>query len=93
MRSRYAAKTEVAPERGRAEIEVALKRFGCDSFVYGYEGRHAIMAFRARGRNVRLNLLLPNRQDKRFTTSPTGQRRRSEKARAAKRKVVATKEA
>jgi hypothetical protein len=73
--SRYAAETKVPAERSRAEIEKTLARYGCDGFMYGWEGETAVVAFRAHGKTVRFLLPMPDRQADEIAYTPTGQAR------------------
>lgn len=66
MTRRYAAGTEVSPEKSRAEIESILSRYGADQFMYGWQDGAAVVAFRARGRHVRFLLPLPSPTDPQF---------------------------
>ncbi len=59
----YAAKTDVAPDRSRAEIERTLERYGADGFMYGRDGARALIMFRANGRMIRFVLQLPDKND------------------------------
>lgn len=59
---RYAEDTRVPAERTRGEIEQLLKQQGADSFVSGWEGERAAIAFRLQGRQVRIELPMPARQ-------------------------------
>ena len=68
--TRFADSTKVNVERTRAEIERCLQRFGADGFAYGYEGDHHYIGFRIKGRQVRMELQLPKRDEKRFTLTP-----------------------
>lgn len=60
MTPRYAADTEVSSDRSRLEVERILKRYGADHFMYATREDAAVIAFRARGRNVRFNLPFPS---------------------------------
>jgi hypothetical protein len=64
---RYAAKTEVSAEKSRMEIELTLKRYGADQFIYGWQESNAVLGFRAKDRQVKFSLPLPERDAKRFT--------------------------
>ena len=75
--TRYAAQTTVASDKSRAEIERTLTRYGATAFMYGWDGPRAVIGFRARDRNIRFVLTMP--EIKQFRTSPTG-RWRSDKA-------------
>lgn len=78
--NKYARNTTVSVSKSRSEIEDNLQRFGADSFGYMTERREgcevAAIAFRIQGRNVRLFLSLPSREDERFWVTPGGRRRR-----------------
>lgn len=56
---RYAETTRVPVARSRAEIERTLARYGADAFGYGSEGRCRLVTFRAGGRHVRIDIVLP----------------------------------
>lgn len=68
--SRYAADTSVSAEKSRAEIEATLRRYGADSFGYGWETDRAIVQFRMLDRQVRFVLDMPDRNDRAFTHTP-----------------------
>lgn len=78
--SRYASATTVSTEKSRAEIERILRRYGADAFSYGWEdspqGARAVIMFRARGRNIRFDLPLPSKSEKRFWQTPSGRKTR-----------------
>jgi hypothetical protein len=57
----YAAGTSVSVEKSRAEIETILKRYGASHFAYLSEPERAVIAFRAKDRNIRFDLPLPRR--------------------------------
>lgn len=64
---RYAAKTEVTPERSRAEIEETLRRYGASEFHSGWKPGEAVIGFRIDNLFVRFKLPLPDKAEKRFT--------------------------
>lgn len=66
----YAESTTVSADRSRAEIEKTLARYGADSFIYGWDRDRAIVGFVARGKQVRFQLPMPDRQAKEFTHTP-----------------------
>ena len=66
--SRFAARTEVPVEKTRAEIETTVRRYGADGFLSGWEDAKAMVQFRCAGRYVRFNMVLPHRDEERFTT-------------------------
>lgn len=83
MAASYAQGTTVPVEKTRIEIEETLRRFRADAFVSGYEGRTAFIAFRARGRQIRLTLEMPAPDDKSFSLTETGRKRTEGSARDA----------
>jgi hypothetical protein len=77
--SKYAAKTTVPVERSRAEIEATLARYGAEQFMYGWDPTGALIAFviqvsPGQKRQVRFQLPLPDRHEKRFTHHSRGWR-------------------
>lgn len=72
---RYAEWTEVPSDRSRLDIERTLQRYGATSFMYGWEGTRAVVAFQMQGRNVRFALPMPDRNAHEFTQTPTGKPR------------------
>lgn len=68
--TKFAANTSVSFEKSRAEIETILKRYGASHFAYMSEPGKAIIAFRAKDRNIRFDLKLPSRDE--FKKTPTG---------------------
>lgn len=64
--AKFAANTEVAVERSKAEIERILIRYGASSFGYATEGRRAVVQFKACERFVRFILPLPDPTAERF---------------------------
>ena len=59
MVRRFAEATKVPVERTKAEIEQALKRYGADQFISGWEHGRAMLGFRAQNRMIRFELILP----------------------------------
>jgi hypothetical protein len=55
---KYAAKTKVAPEQSRLEIERILSRFGAKAFGYAWERNRAMLGFELKDRRVRFALYL-----------------------------------
>ncbi len=74
--STYASNTSVSAEKSRAEIERTLQRFGADQFMYGWEQERAVVQFSAEGRSIRFVLVLPDKEDPKFSMTPGGRRRR-----------------
>jgi acyl-CoA reductase-like NAD-dependent aldehyde dehydrogenase len=78
--ARYAESTSVPSDRSRAEIERTLERYGASKFMYGWDEDAAVIAFSAHDRFIRFRLPMPSKADERFTTTPTGRRRRDSDA-------------
>lgn len=81
--TRYAENTQVSSSKSRQEIETTLERYGASAFMYGWEGTNAIVCFQARGRRVRFELPLPDRNAEKFTVSPARRTKRSAEGAAA----------
>lgn len=76
---RYAAKTTVAINKSKDEIEKILMRYGADQFLYGRDGATAMIGFRYQRKAIKLELHLPDPKD--FETTPTGLERTLEAGR------------
>lgn len=63
----YAAKTEVSQEKSRMEIEMTLRRYGADAFSYGWNNGQEVVAFRAKERQIRFEIAMPNKDDRSIT--------------------------
>lgn len=79
MAGRYAERTTVSVERSRNEIEQTLARYGAQQFMYGWSGPEAVIAFvvtveSGQKRQVRFQLPLPSRDERRFTHHSQGRR-------------------
>ena len=72
----YAENTSVPADRSRAEIEKTLSRYGASQFMYGYDENHSMIAFAMGGRQVRFVVPMPDKNDERFTLTPSGRKRR-----------------
>jgi hypothetical protein len=81
--SAYAEGTSVAPDRSRAEIEKTLDRFGADEFAYASSKGRAVIAFTAQGRQVRIDVPMPDPSAREFIVTETGRARTATAARAA----------
>lgn len=57
--TRYASETTVPAEKSRMEIEQTLRRYGADSFMYGWDDEKAGVRFRAHGKFVAFVLPMP----------------------------------
>lgn len=76
--SKYAENTSVSADKSRAEIEKTLARYGADSFMYGWEGSRAVIAFRKDARHIRFTLQMPDRNSDEFTLTPSKKYARDE---------------
>jgi hypothetical protein len=74
--ARFAEKTSVSSDKSRAEIERVLTRYGASGFMYGWQAANAVIAFEMQGRRVKFTLPLPERDNVRFTRTPTRNTRR-----------------
>ena len=77
--SRYAERTTVSVERSRNEIEQTLARYGAEQFMYGWSSSGAVVAFvvtieSGQKRQVRFELPLPSRDERRFQIHSRGRR-------------------
>jgi hypothetical protein len=68
--SLFAEGTTVSPEKTRAEIETVLNRYGAEGFGYYTEARRARIQFKAKGRQIRFDLQLPDPSSKAFWQKP-----------------------
>lgn len=73
----YAKNTGVSAADSRAEIERVLTRYGAEQFAYAWKAGQAVIQFRARGRDVRFVLAMPDREAREFTHTPSRGQRRS----------------
>jgi hypothetical protein len=71
----YAENTSVSSDKSRSEIERTLSRYGAESFMYGWDRDRSIVGFIAHGRQIRFTLPMPDRNDRKFTLTPTGRAR------------------
>jgi hypothetical protein len=70
----YAATTNVSAESSRSEIERILTRYGADQFMYGWDADRAIVGFRAQDRQIKFEIVMPRRDERRFTHHSRGMR-------------------
>jgi hypothetical protein len=56
---RYAESTTVSVDRTKAEIDRVLTRYGASAFGYAWEGRDALVSFKAHDRFLQFRLPLP----------------------------------
>lgn len=74
---RYAKKTTVGTDRTRGDIEKTLMKYGATGFMYMWKGNDAVIAFEFNKYHVRLNVPMPDKDDPRFTQTPTGRKRKN----------------
>ena len=73
---RYAEHTSVSTDRSQQEIDRILRRYGADSFAYGWRGNVAHVGFTMNGRQMQFRVEMPNPHDRQFTHTPgRGQKR------------------
>lgn len=77
----YAERTDVTSDRSRAEIERTLRRYGATAFAYGWDHQAATLMFEISARRIMFRLPMPDRNERRFTHTPTRGQRRDETAR------------
>jgi hypothetical protein len=71
----YAAKTNVSPDRTRAEIEKTLTRYGAKQFMFGHDPAGGIVAFTMHGRQIRFTVAFPAEDSRDIAFTATGLRR------------------
>lgn len=77
----YAENTSVPTDRSRAEIERTLERYGARQFAYMRNEEQAMVAFvvalnEDELRQVRFVIPMPDKEERRFTHTPSGRVRR-----------------
>lgn len=75
---RFAENTSVSVEKSKAEIERILLRYGASGFGSLWSGSKAVIMFEMRGKRIKFELPLPDRQDEKFWRTPTRNIRRSQ---------------
>jgi len=71
-RQRFAARTSVAPERTKADIERLVIAAGATEFASAWSGAsEAAVQFALRGRVIRFSMRLPKLSDERFRSGRT----------------------
>src|SRR5687767_10538051 len=75
--TRYAAETEVSPERSKMEIEQLLRRYGADEFISGWGKDYAMIGFRYQ--KIAIRFILPYPEIDKVRTA-TGKRPTNPKA-------------
>jgi hypothetical protein len=67
----YAENTTVGADKSRAEIERTLRRYGADAFSYAWDGDRAMVGFRAFGRAIKFEVVMPPLADFRYSSGAT----------------------
>lgn len=79
MVTRFAEKTSVPVSKSKSEIEVILERYGAEQFMSGWNSESAVIGFTIRIdenqiRQIRFNLPMPGKLERRFTHHSKGMR-------------------
>lgn len=77
--SPYAEGTEVPVERSKAELEKLLRKHGADSFLSGWDAGAIYIGFVKGGRQVKIRIPIPSKDDPAVQTTPSGKYRRTDK--------------
>ena len=75
---KYARNTSVSRDRSRIEIERMVLKYGADEFGTLIKQNEALVGFKYKNIRVEMAIPLPDKTDKRFSTSPSGRNRRSD---------------
>ncbi len=81
----YAEGTEVTVEKSEAELKAILRKFGADQIATMEGAKRVQIAFRAHGRFVRLDITMPDPNEKRFWLKPNSSWQKCTASRAAER--------
>lgn len=72
--SQYASNTTVGVSASKNEIERTLERYGATSFQHGWNQDEAAIAFTIANRQVQIRMVLPRKDEERFTHHSRGPR-------------------
>lgn len=87
--AKFAENTSVSSSQSRAEIERTLVKYGAGGFMYGWQESKALVGFTMNGKQIKFVLMLPDKNDREFTHTPSrGQRRTVEQQEAAYEQAV-----
>lgn len=75
---RYATHTQVSEDRSRIQIERMVLKYGAEEFGTLIKKTEALVGFKYKNIRVEMAVPLPDKNDKRFSTTPAGRKRRSE---------------
>lgn len=67
----YAEKTTVSVAKSKAEIEDLITRYGAEAFGQATQNGRAMIVFKVMGRQVRFVLVIPSKDEQRFTHRKT----------------------
>lgn len=79
----YASNTNVSCDKSRAEIDRTITKHGATQFMYGWQENRVVIQFVCKSRHIRFQLLLPARNNPRFSKTPTGRKKRNPAAQEA----------
>jgi len=71
----FASDTKVSQSASMLEIERTLDRYGAEQFMYGKKPDCAVIGFVMAGRQVRIQVPMPDRNDRQFWKTDTGRDR------------------
>lgn len=91
MTYRFAAVTEVPPERSRAEIEALLRKAGCERFGLMQAPGRATLAVELGDRRFRFEVRVPAIHDPEVALLPDGTPRQQRHLRAARDQIERTR--
>lgn len=74
----YAKDTAVSVDKSKAEVERILTRYGATAFMQGWDQERAILAFVIQGKQIRLVVPMPTKEE--FRRSPERGLKRSDSA-------------
>ena len=74
----YASNTQVSEDRSRIQIERMILKYGADEFGTLTRKGEALVAFKYKEYRIQMSVPLPDKNDERFTVTPSGRKRRSE---------------
>ena len=75
----YASNTSVSEDRSRMQIERMVLQYGADELCTMIRKTEGLVGFTYNKYKIQMSVPLPDRNDKRFTVTPGGRKRRNEK--------------
>lgn len=79
----YASGTSVTPEKSQADIQRTLMRYGADGFGVFQRAGMASVGFEFKGLSIRIDVTLPDMNDKKYQQTGNGRSRKLESMRNA----------